>query len=96
MTERIIVRHHPNSDANSFDVFYPEETANRGRIVCQQVDCLGDNRFNIWSHDEACYDYYLECRPVSKDLARRFATMLSGHYGTKFVASQRINWKKRN
>ena len=93
--EKIIVRQPRNAAANSFDVFYPEEEANLGRIVCQQVDALGDNRFNIWCHDEASYDYYLECKPVSKELTKRFATMLSGHYGTQFIAAQRINWKAR-
>ena len=94
--EKIIIKKPRNSKWNEYELFYPEKTANYGRIVCQSFLICGNiiNTHYEWdSHSEATLEYYKECKAVDKDLAIRIAQVTSEFYRTPFKVARRINWK---
>ena len=64
--------------------FFPEATVNRGNIMSYVHD---------GQHGEASYDYYLACKPASKDEYRHLKRELEQCYGYRFRLVHKVTRK---
>lgn len=97
--EAIILRHfvhHVTEDKDDIEVFYPEEEANPGFIVCQTIHEAHGPVPTIEATTEGSIGYYLRsCAPLKdKELSEKLKDTLEHVYQQKFVVRQRIGRKK--